>query len=413
MKVFAMISSIAILVQVVCLFPRMPKRKRGKPTTARLDAFARGFVWGLHVAGVAREEICKKVMKKDGTPVGLKAVDKVIAHKKQHPSWKGTDSIAGGRPAAISDAQRKKLIDLVFQERGRATVTVKYCKKKLVFLRPLNKSTVCRYLHEAGLAWLTRRLKTAVPKEHKLARIEYCKWILSRQQRTLTRFAYTDGTSFYLARGPAEFDSKQRATLGKFVWRMSTGKDGLHGDNVGGSLYAKAQGKPVKIWGFFCYGRLEYYVLPEDVDEKGKKKTTNMNRWTYNWLIESKFETWRRNCIGDDRPVHLVQDHERCLWYEDNLEALAAAGCPVLQNYPKSSPDLNAIEGWWHRLKQRLEETSPETLEKRTEFLVRLRRTVTWMNDNWSEDALRLATNQKERAQEVLSPEVMGSKCSF
>jgi hypothetical protein len=63
----------------------MPKRKRDQPTTARLDVFARGFVWGLHVAGVAREEICKKVMKKDGTPVGLKAVDKIIAHKKQDP----------------------------------------------------------------------------------------------------------------------------------------------------------------------------------------------------------------------------------------------------------------------------------------------------------------------------------------
>ena len=57
---------------------------------------------------------------------------------------------------------------------------------------------------------------------------------------------------------------------------MSSGKDGLHGDNIGGSLYAKAQGKPVKIWGFFGNGRLEYHVQPEETDGRGRKKTSNM-----------------------------------------------------------------------------------------------------------------------------------------
>ena len=33
---------------------------------------------------------------------------------------------------------------------------------------------------------------------------------------------------------------------------------------------------PVKIWGFLGNGRLEYFVLAEDVDEKGRKRTTNM-----------------------------------------------------------------------------------------------------------------------------------------
>ena len=244
-----------------------------------------------------------------------RAVDRVIAHKKQYPDWRGGDSRAGGRPPAISDAQKKELVDLVFRERGSAVVTTKYCKRKLPFLRNLNKSIVCRYLEDAGLAYLTRRLKTAVPANHKPARIEYCNWILSKQQRTLDRFAYTDGTTFYLARGPAEFADKQRAALGKYVWRMSSGKDGLHGDNIGGSLYAKAQGKPVKIWGFFANGRLQYYVLPEDVDDKGKKRTTNMNIDRYRWLIDCKFAIWRRACFGDDRPVSLAQDHERCLWH--------------------------------------------------------------------------------------------------
>ena len=67
----------------------------------------------------------------------------------------------------------------------------------------------------------------------------------------LKRFAYTDGTVFYLARSEAELEDKTRLCLGPYVWRMANGKDGLWDANVGPSLYAKAQGKPVKIWGFF------------------------------------------------------------------------------------------------------------------------------------------------------------------
>ena len=67
---------------------------------------------------------------------------------------------------------------------------------------------------------------------------------------------------------------------GNFIsnFKMSSffSQDGLFDENVGPSLYAKSQGMPVKIWGFLGNGRVEYYVLPEDVDEKGKKKSTNM-----------------------------------------------------------------------------------------------------------------------------------------
>ena len=64
------------------------------------------------MAGMERQGICKLVRKKDGTPVGCRAVDRVIAHKKQYPDWRGGDSRAGGRPPAISDAQKKELVDL-------------------------------------------------------------------------------------------------------------------------------------------------------------------------------------------------------------------------------------------------------------------------------------------------------------
>ena len=87
------------------------------------------------------------------------------------------------------------------------------------------------------------------------------------------------------------------------------------------------------------------------------------------------------------------------------------AGFGVLANFPKSSPDLNAIEGWWHRLRERLESTAPATMESRNAFLVRLRRTVHWMNEHWHEDALALCSNQKDRARRV--SELQGARCEW
>ena len=94
--------------------------------------------------------------------------------------------------------------------------------------------------------------------------------------------------------------------------------------------------------------------------------------------------------------MHLVQDHEKCLWQDPapplsinryvktyfelpgesesqshgrgarivsqdrNLRALRRAGCIVVEQHPKYSPDLNAIEGWWRVLRERLEQAAPE-----------------------------------------------------
>ena len=128
-------------------------------------------------------------------------------------------------------------------------------------------------------------------------------------------------------------------------------------------------------------------------------------------LVDAQFKTWRKNCFGDNGPVHLIQDHEACLWHERSLAALEKAGFSVVENFLVQSPDLNAIEGWWHRLKSRLDETAPTEMENRSEFLVRLRRTVHWLHDNAADDALTLAQNQKERAKEV--QKLWGARCSW
>ena len=232
----------------------------------------------------------------------------------------------------------------------------------------------------------------------KVDRQAYAKWVLARHQPTLDRFAYTDGTTFYLARTWPEKADKNRAALGKCVWRMTNGKDGLWEENVGPSLYAKAQGIPVKIWGFFADGRLEYHVLPSG----GAGTTTHMNGSVYEKLIDKRFATWRRACFKDGSKVHLVQDHERCLWQKRNIKALQRAGCHLLKHYPKSSPDLNAIENWWRVLNDRLNETAPVGMETRASFLVRLRRAVAWLNANQREHGRELCTNQKLRAEDVI-----------
>ena len=176
------------------------KRKRGSsPSYARLDAFTRGVIWGLALVGTPREQMRKLVVKPDGTAPSPSAIDDVIAKKKEHPEWHGEEEHSG-RPKSLSAAQQKQLVDLVFAERGRSKVTVKFCKMRLRFLRKNGRHVVERALQEAGLRWLRRRPKTLVPKLGKEMRMEYACWLRSRRPATLARFAYTDGTTFYLAR---------------------------------------------------------------------------------------------------------------------------------------------------------------------------------------------------------------------
>ena len=141
---------------------------------------------------------------------------------------------------------------------------------------------------------------------------------------------------------------------------------------------------------------------------KKKKKqtgTVNMTINRYVVLVESRFKTCREICFRDNKPVHLVQDHEKCFWNEHSLAALKEAGFSVLENFPVSSPDLSAIDGWWHRIKKRLEETAPERMEPRSEFLVRLRRIVHWLNESAADDVLHVAQNPKTACQGSQRPE--------
>ena len=72
--------------------------------------------------------------------------------------------------------------------------------------------------------------------------------VLSRRQSKLDTFANADGTTFYLARCPAELQDKKRVSLGWRVRHMTTRAGGLFNENISPLRYAKVQGLPVKIW---------------------------------------------------------------------------------------------------------------------------------------------------------------------
>ena len=129
--------------------------------------------------------------------------------------------------------------------------------------------------------------------------------------------------------------------------------------------------------------------------------------------VESKFQEWelRSARFGQDAPCALVQDHEKCLRQANILAAMREAGRTVVQDFPKSSPDLNAIEGAGHLLRQRLEQTEHDEVEGRAEFLARLRRTVRWLNEDQAEALQEMRCNQKKRAADVF--ELNGAKTEW
>ena len=81
----------------------------------------------------------------------------------------------------------------------------------------------------------------------------------------------------------------------------------------------------------------------------------------------------------------------------------------MVENFPKSSPDLNHIENVWHRLRQKVEEKAPTGRETRAQFLARLRRAVSQLIK--SKALVDIWANQKERAADVL--ELKGAKTGW
>ena len=156
----------------------------------------------------------------------------------------------------------------------------------------------------------------------------------------------------------------------------------------------------MKVWGMLANGHLCIHVLP--VDEDGK--TVHMNGPTFREMMEDHALDWKRRCWPSRAPqiVHLIQDHERCLWQKDSVACLKALKMPPVTMYPVNSPDLNPIEQVWSLIRTYLDEKAPTGLESREAFLCRLHGAVRHFNASKRDVLLKICRDQKKRAQEVL-----------
>jgi len=384
-----------------------------KMTFARLSPAARNRIIGMRIAGAPRDTIRKTIRKSDGSTASLRAIDGVWDKFQQTPDWEGTDSAAGGRPRALSLKQEQAVLKILIDDVGKFVVSARYVKKKLPELRSFHNRTITRTFTRLGYAYRDRRRKAAIEEKYKPGRLTYAAWLLKQDQEFLDTFCYVDGTSFFLATGSAQHADQKRACLGRKVWRLEDGSDSLEDHNVGASSYAKAQGQPVKIWGLLGDGHLEYMVLPEVIDAKGRRRTANMNGARYEQMVKKHFRLWKKKMFPrmGKTLLPLVKDFERFLRQPRNLKAEDQAGFKTLGQHSKTSPDLNAIENVWDLLQDRLLLTAPVEMERRADFVKRLRRTATWMNNNAREHMRGLSRNQKKRAKQVLK--LQGARCSY
>ena len=196
-------------------------------SVARFTPFARGRIVGKAEEGASRRRIRKEVLKKDGQRATLQSIGGVLSHARADPAWQGRDSAAGGRPQELDDAEVRKLKKLVHDEVGLAKLNMPYLKKRLPFLRRVSKECPRQALKRLGFAWRLRRAKAAIGKKYKPGRLDWSDWVRKQPQKDLNRYAYVDGTGFYLARTPEEKEDKGRACLGKYCYRLSTGQDSL------------------------------------------------------------------------------------------------------------------------------------------------------------------------------------------
>ena len=102
------------------------------------------------------------------------------------------------------------------------------------------------------------------------------------------------------------------------------------GEDIGPSLYAKSQGKPVKIWGYFSDGVLQYYFLPLD-----GQRVVHVNTDRFAKLVRSKFPKWRRLCLPRCAGVTIAHDNQRCRVRPEGVKALMADGCIPPKKHPK------------------------------------------------------------------------------
>eukprot|EP00973_Karenia_brevis_P077319 10740280-Karenia_brevis.AAC.1 len=366
------------------------RRKVTKKTLSPLGPFEVGQIVALLNEGyTSHRTIATKVRKADGGVPGFGSVGVAVRRLAAEPGWTGERREGSGRPRATTEKDDAELERVVRERRGKEKLTSRKLRVRVTAFKKLKPVTVRRRLTERGIKWLRRRKKTLIEDEDREVRKEWAHWVLRQSLEYLSRWVYSDGVTFYLDRTDKEFAQSKRRALGTHVWRKTDQKEALYHDCVGASSYKKAQGRPVRVWGLLVDGELKITVLEDGLV---------MNRWNYEWVVRQRFAKWLE---GKESPI-LIQDRERCLWCEEPVAAIKECGIHLLHRQPSNSPDLNAIENAWGKLRSRLDDTITDEREDRDAFIVRLRYAVQWVNKHNQAELAYLCTNQKERAAELL-----------
>ena len=364
-----------------------------------LGPFEAGQVKAHMEHGLGCVAIAGKVFRADGkTPFGNTAIVNCMNKLRENSLWRGEREEGSGAVRKTTKKQDKEMVRWLLKMRGKDKVSAPRLKKQFPYLRDLSDTLVEERLDDAELVYLRRRKKPIVTKVYLEDRVAYCHSVKRKHETTLLKWAYTDGTVFYLDRSEAEYEHSKRRALGTHVWRKSDNSDALYEECIGPSSYSKGQGVPVRVWGVLADGKLHIHVL--DADEV-------MDRFVYADLVEDRFEQWCGSC------EYLVCDYEGCLRSQEALLALESVNLKLVEDYPKSSQDFNAIENAWKILKERLAETMPVHLEGRSDFIKRLRAAVKWMNTVRAEQLQYLSTNQKKRATDCLKQKPPGGRTKW
>jgi len=196
--------------EVACLLAMV---KAAVKKHAGLDVRSRAQIVAFSRAGWAKKKICKQVRKPNGAKPTLRTVQGLVAKAAKDSAWRGERRSSGGRPQTLTPEQQKELYNLVVNERASSTVTGKFCQKLIPSLRKTSCWAIGRALKHAGLAWLRRRVKRWVPPAARQQRMRHARWLNKQPGSLFCRFAYIDGTTFYLARCSDEADNKRWGRL--------------------------------------------------------------------------------------------------------------------------------------------------------------------------------------------------------
>ena len=149
--------------------------------------------------------IADRMVKADGkSTFHENTIQNCINKLEQQPNWRGEREPGSGRPRKTTPKQDKQMVKWLLKERGNQKVSVSCLQKQFPFLRQLSNTLVEERLFDAQLEYLRRRKKSIVTKDYLEARVEYCQGVKRKRAASLEKWAYTDGTVFYLDRSASE-----------------------------------------------------------------------------------------------------------------------------------------------------------------------------------------------------------------